>query len=89
MLTFPVPEQHRRHQLNLIEFLKEDLDLAFVLLKMQTTEAENATDRNLVVANIRRVLDTVQHFEGRIEDHTASREIHIRAIELKSDLEAF
>lgn len=88
MSTQLISAQHRAKQLNLIQFLQIDLDLAVLLLKVEKIEVEHASDCCLsVIANIRRALETVRHFEGRIEDPTASQQIHTRASELKLDLE--
>ena len=74
-----IDELHRKWQQSLVAFLNAELDLAFTFVSMIETDDHADSLR----ANVRRALETVRHFEGRIDEATAWRPIHNRADELE------
>jgi hypothetical protein len=80
--------QHARSQKALIEFLQADLNVAFTILRTAelTSSAEHRTS---ALEKVRRVLQAVRTFQGRIEDPELWTIIHRRTDELAATLESF
>jgi hypothetical protein len=69
-------------QQRLIEFLLTDLDLGYTYVRMAQTRQEGG-DRERLLQNARKVLETTRRFEGRIADAKAWTAIHEQADELE------
>jgi hypothetical protein len=81
---------HTKNQQLLIEFLETDLDLAFTIIETARIEHElDPPQCESALAKARMALATVRQFFGRIEDANARGEVHNRADELQSALDAF
>jgi len=63
---------------SLIDFLKLDLKLGLTFVDL-AEQHHTEEDRAKSLANARRAVDTVRHFQGRIRDHAEWTEIHAEA----------
>jgi hypothetical protein len=82
-------KQHERLQAALVEFLNEDLTLAFTFLQLLQPR-EGLVDKERVsgvIAKVQAVLDVVRRLEGQIEDEEARKAIQQRSDELQAALD--
>ena len=83
-----IEEQHARNQKALVELLQTDLDVAMAMLR--TAElASSAEHRKSALEKVRRALQAVRTFQGKIEDPKLWTIIHRRTDELAATLESF
>jgi hypothetical protein len=76
----------RQSQDNLVTFLEIELDLANTMLKiLNTTRDED--HRKRLIQNIQAVVDTVRHFEGRVEDRNVRTKLHAGVTWLEMEIE--
>jgi len=73
---------------DLIRFLETDLDLALMMLQTARIEGKDDTKEvPVVLARVRRAVETVRGFLGRIHDPIVWAEIRRRADELEAMIE--
>ena len=77
-------ELHQRSQDNLINFLSTEVELARTLCKMAEASRDQY-DRDRRLDSIRKVIEAIRHFEGRIADTSIRKNLDREA----SKLEAF
>jgi len=82
-------ELQAKGQAALIEFLTAELDLAFTFLETAEVDRGEPEMVEKVLGNVRNALQTLRHFEGRIEDLDTRRVIHGRANDLEVALQSF
>jgi hypothetical protein len=77
-------EQHKRLNRTLIEFLISELDLGFTLASIaQVDKTSNVDHFNAALSKARRAIETIRHFEGRVEDAQALHSIQERTDQLE------
>jgi hypothetical protein len=83
-------ELQAKAQAALIEFINNDLDLAFTMIETARIEAEfDPQEVAAVLEHIRQAWMTIRHFTSRVQDQSARAQINFRTDQLEAAVAEF